>query len=37
VLERTGLVIDATNKYLVAYSSNTSVTAIAYGIETSTV
>lgn len=37
VLERTGLVIDATNKYLVAYSSNTGVTAIAYGIETSTV
>lgn len=36
VLERTGLVIDA-GKYLVAYSSNTSVTAVAYGIETSTV
>ena len=36
VLERTGLVLDA-GKQLVVYSSATSVNAVAYGIETSTV
>jgi hypothetical protein len=36
VLERTGLVLDAT-KNIVVYSSATGVNAIAYGIETSTV
>jgi hypothetical protein len=35
-LERTGLVLDA-GKLLVAYASTTGVTALAYGIETSTV
>lgn len=36
VVERTGLVVDATKKVIV-YSSAASVTAIAHGIETSTV
>ena len=36
VLERTGIVMDA-GKYLVVYASTTSVNAVAYGIETSTV
>lgn len=36
VLERTGLVLDA-GKQIVVYASTTSVNAVAYGIETSTV
>lgn len=36
VLERTGLVIDA-GKNLVVYASTTGASAVAYGIETSTV
>lgn len=35
VLERTGLVVDA-GKILVVWASTTSVSAVAYGIETST-
>ena len=37
VLEKTGIVMDSTNKYLVVYSSASSVNAVAMGIETSTV
>lgn len=36
VLERTGLVLDAT-KRIVVYSASTGVNAVAYGIETSTI
>ena len=38
VLERTGLVLDdLTSKYIVVYSSATSVSAVCYGIETATI
>ena len=38
VLERTGLVMDSTNKYLVVYisSATPTISCVAYGIETST-
>ena len=37
ILERTGLVLDDANKYLVVYASGTGVSVNVYGIETSTV
>jgi hypothetical protein len=36
VMERTGIVMDSTNKYLNVYSSITSVSCVVMGIETST-
>jgi len=36
VLERTGLVLDETNKYLIVYASGTGVSVNVYGIETAT-
>lgn len=36
VLERSGIVMDATNKYLNVYVSNANASVVAYGIETST-
>jgi hypothetical protein len=37
VLERTGLILDEANKYIVVYASGTGVSANVYGIETTTV
>jgi hypothetical protein len=37
VLERTGLVLDEANKYIIVYASGTGVSVNVYGIETTTV
>ena len=36
VVERSGIVMDATNRYLNVYVSNANASVVAYGIETST-
>ena len=37
VLERTGLILDEANKYVIVYASGTGVSVNVFGIETSTV